>query len=126
MDRFAFPAGSTLLLSTGGLTETRAADDTFLPGDERLKGRLDLSPADLSQALYEDAPVACCPLRWTSRCSGTSSRRRCWGCRVSPGTRQVRACRRSVPLHDVAMPVGPATRVGLSSESWARVMEGGR
>jgi serine phosphatase RsbU (regulator of sigma subunit) len=55
VDWFAFPAGSTLLLSTDGLTETRAANGTFYPVDERLKSHLDLSPTELAQALYEDA-----------------------------------------------------------------------
>ncbi|MFH8475796.1 PP2C family protein-serine/threonine phosphatase [Streptomyces sp. NPDC018000] len=55
VDWFAFPPGSTLLLSTDGLTETRAADGTFYPVDERLAGRLGLPPTDLPQALYDDA-----------------------------------------------------------------------
>jgi serine phosphatase RsbU (regulator of sigma subunit) len=55
VDWFAFPAGSTLLLSTDGLTETRAADGTFYPVDERLTSHLGLSPTELPQALYEDA-----------------------------------------------------------------------
>ncbi|WP_200308152.1 PP2C family protein-serine/threonine phosphatase [Streptomyces adelaidensis] len=52
---FAFPDGATLLLSTDGLTETRAADGTFYPVDERLAKHLDLSPTELPQALYDDA-----------------------------------------------------------------------
>uniref|UniRef100_UPI0013C4504C PP2C family protein-serine/threonine phosphatase n=1 Tax=Streptomyces scabiei TaxID=1930 RepID=UPI0013C4504C len=52
---FPFPDGATLLLSTDGLTETRAADGTFYPVDERLAEHLDLSPTDLPRALYEDA-----------------------------------------------------------------------
>ncbi|MGW2522128.1 PP2C family protein-serine/threonine phosphatase [Streptomyces sp. NPDC001617] len=52
---FPFPAGSTLLLTTDGLTETRAADGAFFPVDERLKSHAHLSPTDLAQALYDDA-----------------------------------------------------------------------
>ncbi|MEU1274216.1 PP2C family protein-serine/threonine phosphatase [Streptomyces sp. NPDC005799] len=52
---FDFPAGATLLLSTDGLTETRAADGTFYPVEERLAKQLDLSPTALPQTLYEDA-----------------------------------------------------------------------
>ncbi|WP_128429942.1 PP2C family protein-serine/threonine phosphatase [Streptomyces cyaneus] len=52
---FEFPAGSTLLLTTDGLTETRAADGTFYPVDERLTKHLDLSTTKLPQALYADA-----------------------------------------------------------------------
>ncbi|WP_405609363.1 serine/threonine-protein phosphatase [Streptomyces sp. NBC_01511] len=52
---FAFPAGSTLLLTTDGLTEVRAQDGSFYPLDERLKAHLGLSTTDLPQALYEDA-----------------------------------------------------------------------
>lgn len=52
---FPFPDGATLLLSTDGLTETRAADGTFYPVDERLAEHLDLSPTELPRALYEDA-----------------------------------------------------------------------
>ncbi|MER6104971.1 PP2C family protein-serine/threonine phosphatase [Streptomyces sp. NPDC001832] len=55
VDWFAFPPGSTLLLSTDGLTETRAADGTFYPVDERLASRLGLPPTDLPRALYDDA-----------------------------------------------------------------------
>jgi len=55
VDWIAFPAGSTLLLSTDGLTETRAADGTFYPVDERLTKHLGLSPTELPQALYADA-----------------------------------------------------------------------
>ncbi|MEU0588556.1 PP2C family protein-serine/threonine phosphatase [Streptomyces sp. NPDC006132] len=51
----AFPEGSTLLLTTDGLDETRSADGTFYPVEERLTGRLGLSPAELPRALYEDA-----------------------------------------------------------------------
>ncbi|MDQ1032890.1 serine phosphatase RsbU (regulator of sigma subunit) [Streptomyces umbrinus] len=51
---FRFPHGATLLLSTDGLTETRAPDGTFYPVDERLK-KLDPSPTDLPQALFEDS-----------------------------------------------------------------------
>lgn len=52
---FAFPAGATLMLTTDGLTETRAADGTFYPVDERLAKHLDDSPTALPRALYEDA-----------------------------------------------------------------------
>ncbi len=55
VDRFAFPPGATLLLTTDGLTETRAADGTFYPLDERLTKRVHLSPTDLPRALYDDA-----------------------------------------------------------------------
>ncbi|SFG94934.1 Stage II sporulation protein E (SpoIIE) [Streptomyces mirabilis] len=55
VDWFDFPAGSTLLLPTDGLTETRAADGAFYPVDERLTSHLGLSPTELPQALYEDA-----------------------------------------------------------------------
>ncbi|WP_328477287.1 serine/threonine-protein phosphatase [Streptomyces sp. NBC_00377] len=55
VDWFAFPAGATLLLSTDGLTETRAHDGTFYPVDERLMKHLDLSPTELPLALHEDA-----------------------------------------------------------------------
>ncbi|MFJ2813336.1 MULTISPECIES: PP2C family protein-serine/threonine phosphatase [unclassified Streptomyces] len=52
---FDFPDGATLLLSTDGLTETRAADGTFYPVEERIAAHLDLSPTGLPQALYDDA-----------------------------------------------------------------------
>lgn len=55
VDRFAFPAESTLLLTTDGLTEARAQDGTFYPLDERLKTHLGLTTTDLPQALYADA-----------------------------------------------------------------------
>jgi serine phosphatase RsbU (regulator of sigma subunit) len=55
VDWFDFPAGSTLLLTTDGLTETRADDGTFYPLDERLTKHLGLSPTELPQALHEDA-----------------------------------------------------------------------
>ncbi|MFF3372287.1 PP2C family protein-serine/threonine phosphatase [Streptomyces sp. NPDC002680] len=55
VDWFPFPDGATLLLSTDGLTETRAGDGTFYPVDERLAKQLDRSPTELPQALYEDA-----------------------------------------------------------------------
>ncbi|MBK3643565.1 MULTISPECIES: PP2C family protein-serine/threonine phosphatase [Streptomyces] len=55
VDWFDFRAGSTLLLSTDGLTETRADDGTFYPLDERLSKHLGLSPTELPRALYEDA-----------------------------------------------------------------------
>ncbi|RPF37904.1 PP2C family protein-serine/threonine phosphatase [Streptomyces sp. TLI_185] len=52
---FDFPAGSTLLLTTDGLTETRADDGTFYPLDERLTKHLGLSATELPRALHEDA-----------------------------------------------------------------------
>lgn len=55
VDWFTFPAGSTLVLTTDGLTETRADDGTFYPVDERLAKYLDLSPTELPGALHEDA-----------------------------------------------------------------------
>ena len=55
VDWFDFPAGSTLLLTTDGLTETRAEDGTFYPLDERLTKHLGLSPTELPRALHEDA-----------------------------------------------------------------------
>lgn len=55
VDWFTFPPGATLLLTTDGLTEIRAADGTFYPLAERLAARVALSPTELPQALYEDA-----------------------------------------------------------------------
>ncbi|MDX3800704.1 PP2C family protein-serine/threonine phosphatase [Streptomyces sp. AK04-3B] len=55
VDWFAFPDGATLVLTTDGLTETRAADGTFYPLDERLMKHLDRSPTELPGALHEDA-----------------------------------------------------------------------
>jgi serine phosphatase RsbU (regulator of sigma subunit) len=55
VDWFAFPAGSTLLLTTDGLTETRADDGTFYPVDDWLTKHLGLSPTELPGELYEDA-----------------------------------------------------------------------
>ncbi|MFB7575314.1 PP2C family protein-serine/threonine phosphatase [Streptomyces sp. NPDC056165] len=55
VDWFAFPPGATLLLTTDGLTETRAADGTFYPLAERLTKHVTLSPTDLPRALYDDA-----------------------------------------------------------------------
>ncbi|MFB6717698.1 MULTISPECIES: PP2C family protein-serine/threonine phosphatase [unclassified Streptomyces] len=55
VDWFAFPPGATLLLTTDGLTETRAADGTFYPVTERLAERASLSPTELPHALYDDA-----------------------------------------------------------------------
>ncbi|BBC30118.1 Serine/threonine protein phosphatase [Streptomyces graminofaciens] len=52
---FPFPDGATVLLSTDGLTETRAVDGTFYPLDERVAEHLDLSPTELPEALYEDS-----------------------------------------------------------------------
>jgi serine phosphatase RsbU (regulator of sigma subunit) len=55
VDWFVFPPGATLVLTTDGLTETRAADGTFYPLDERLMKYLDRSPTELPTALHEDA-----------------------------------------------------------------------
>ncbi|WP_432741662.1 serine/threonine-protein phosphatase [Streptomyces sp. JH002] len=52
---FDFPTGSTLLLTTDGLTETRAGDGTFYPVDERLRNLAGRSPSELPKALYDDA-----------------------------------------------------------------------
>lgn len=52
---FPFPDGATLVLSTDGLTETRAADGTFYPADTRLAALSEHSPTSLPQALYDDA-----------------------------------------------------------------------
>ncbi|MEU9172968.1 PP2C family protein-serine/threonine phosphatase [Streptomyces sp. NPDC048420] len=52
---FEFPEGATLLLSTDGLTETRSADGTFYPVDERLSKYVGLSPTELPQTLHDDA-----------------------------------------------------------------------
>lgn len=57
VDWFDFPDGATLLLTTDGLTETRACDGTLYPLDERLSKYLGLSPTELPQALHEDARV---------------------------------------------------------------------
>ncbi|KKD11242.1 PP2C family protein-serine/threonine phosphatase [Streptomyces lividans] len=53
--RFAFPGGTALLLTTDGLTESRAADGAFYPLDERLADPGDLPRSDLPRALNEDA-----------------------------------------------------------------------
>ncbi|MFJ8705256.1 PP2C family protein-serine/threonine phosphatase [Streptomyces anulatus] len=55
VDWFAFPPGATLLLTTDGLTETRAADGAFYPVAESLAQRVSLAPTDLPRALYDDA-----------------------------------------------------------------------
>ncbi|WP_329415804.1 serine/threonine-protein phosphatase [Streptomyces sp. NBC_00704] len=55
VDWFTFPAGSTLVLTTDGLTETRDGHGTFYPLDERLAKYLDLSPTELPKALHEDS-----------------------------------------------------------------------
>ncbi|NEB02858.1 PP2C family protein-serine/threonine phosphatase [Streptomyces sp. SID13726] len=52
---FDFPDGATLVLSTDGLTETRSADGTFYPVDERLAKYVALSANDLPQTLHDDA-----------------------------------------------------------------------
>ncbi|WP_399887581.1 PP2C family protein-serine/threonine phosphatase [Streptomyces sp. BBFR51] len=53
--RFPFPGGAALLLSTDGLTESRAADGEFYPLDERLAVLGDLPRSDLPRTLHEDA-----------------------------------------------------------------------
>lgn len=59
VDWFVFPPDATLLLTTDGLTETRAADGAFYPLTERLTERLaqhmPISPTKLPRALYDDA-----------------------------------------------------------------------
>ncbi|MBV2353829.1 serine/threonine-protein phosphatase [Streptomyces sp. J2-1] len=55
VDWFAFPPGATVLLTTDGLTETRADDGGFYPLPERLAKRLDVPPAELARSLHEDA-----------------------------------------------------------------------
>ncbi|WP_329203131.1 PP2C family protein-serine/threonine phosphatase [Streptomyces sp. NBC_01435] len=55
VDWLLFPSGATLLLTTDGLTEIRAADGTFYPLTERLTERASLSPTELPHALYDDA-----------------------------------------------------------------------
>ncbi|WP_326767559.1 serine/threonine-protein phosphatase [Streptomyces sp. NBC_01591] len=55
VDWFAFPPGATLLLTTDGLTETRAADGAFYPVTESLTQRVSLPSTDLPRALYDDA-----------------------------------------------------------------------
>ncbi|MDQ8704546.1 PP2C family protein-serine/threonine phosphatase [Streptomyces sp. LHD-70] len=55
VDWFAFPPGATLLLTTDGLTETRAADGAFYPLDESLTRRVSLPATELPRALYDDA-----------------------------------------------------------------------
>lgn len=63
---FEFPEGATLLLSTDGLTETRSADGTFYPVDERLTQYVGLSPTELPQALHDDARAFALQ-RWPAR-----------------------------------------------------------
>ncbi|MFJ1749402.1 PP2C family protein-serine/threonine phosphatase [Streptomyces sp. NPDC088116] len=63
VDRFDFPAGTTLLLCTDGLTEARSPAGVFFPLEERLadwarpeaEGRLAQSPRDLARSLHDDA-----------------------------------------------------------------------
>ncbi|MER5500121.1 MULTISPECIES: PP2C family protein-serine/threonine phosphatase [unclassified Streptomyces] len=55
VDWFVFPPGATLLLTTDGLTETRAADGSFYPLTESLTRYVSLSPTDLPRALCDDA-----------------------------------------------------------------------
>ncbi|MFE7447174.1 PP2C family protein-serine/threonine phosphatase [Streptomyces chartreusis] len=52
---FPFPPGATLLLSTDGLTETRAGDGRFYPVEEGLAKLRHLAPSDLPQALLKDS-----------------------------------------------------------------------
>ncbi|MFE7278102.1 PP2C family protein-serine/threonine phosphatase [Streptomyces sp. NPDC057623] len=54
---FTFPFGATVLLTTDGLTETRANDGTFYPLEERVAENIGLSPTELPQALHNDARV---------------------------------------------------------------------
>ncbi|MFC8308220.1 PP2C family protein-serine/threonine phosphatase [Streptomyces olivaceus] len=53
--RFPFPGDTTLLLSTDGLTESRAADGAFYPLPDRLAALGTLPPSDLPRALQQDA-----------------------------------------------------------------------
>ncbi|RKE17101.1 PP2C family protein-serine/threonine phosphatase [Streptomyces sp. TLI_171] len=54
-EEFAFPAGSTLLLYTDGVTEARDGDGTFYPLPERAaRFPLGLAPADLLDGLRRD------------------------------------------------------------------------
>ncbi|WP_229858742.1 PP2C family protein-serine/threonine phosphatase [Streptomyces poonensis] len=55
VSRFPFPPGATLLLTTDGITETRAPDGTFYPLEERLAGRPPAPLGRTPRALYEDA-----------------------------------------------------------------------
>lgn len=52
---FDFPPGATVLLTTDGLTETRASDGTFYPLEERVAKNAGLSPTELPGVLHEDA-----------------------------------------------------------------------
>lgn len=51
---FAFPAGSTLLLCTDGLTEARAPGGGFYPLEARLGGRTDITASRLTRSLVAD------------------------------------------------------------------------
>ncbi|MGP4005887.1 PP2C family protein-serine/threonine phosphatase [Streptomyces sp. 4N124] len=51
---FAFPAGSTLLLCTDGLTEARAPGGGFYPLGARLGGRTDITASRLTRSLVAD------------------------------------------------------------------------
>ncbi|MGW2848863.1 PP2C family protein-serine/threonine phosphatase [Streptomyces sp. NPDC001274] len=55
VDWFAFPRGATLLLTTDGLTETRASDGTFFPVTESLARHVSLPATELPSALHSDA-----------------------------------------------------------------------
>lgn len=52
---FTFPAGATLLLTTDGLTETRAPDGAFYPLREELAEHAGTPPTELPDLLREDA-----------------------------------------------------------------------
>jgi serine phosphatase RsbU (regulator of sigma subunit) len=52
---FDFPRGSTLLLTTDGLTEVRDSRGRFYPLTEAVAERVALPPTALPQALYENA-----------------------------------------------------------------------
>ncbi|MFF2514432.1 PP2C family protein-serine/threonine phosphatase [Streptomyces sp. NPDC058086] len=54
---FSFPAGATLVLSTDGLTETRAGEGTFYPLNDRLATHADVTATALPGVLYDDARV---------------------------------------------------------------------
>ncbi|WP_326661445.1 PP2C family protein-serine/threonine phosphatase [Streptomyces sp. NBC_00385] len=51
---FPFPAGSTLLLCTDGLTEARSREGDFYPLEARLGGRVDITAGRLIASLVDD------------------------------------------------------------------------
>ncbi|MGQ4712895.1 PP2C family protein-serine/threonine phosphatase [Streptomyces anulatus] len=51
---FPFPAGTTLLLCTDGLTEARSPEGAFYPLEARLAGRVDITAGRLTDALVAD------------------------------------------------------------------------